>query len=89
MNARLSIIAAAAVALATAATAQSAKTPPAQANSAPKHPAPVVLASADHLAGPAPVSEATTAPAKPHRAARVTTCRCGGDPQPAPQDDQQ
>jgi hypothetical protein len=87
MHARSVIIAAAALALATNATAQSAKTPR-QSNPAPTHPAPVVLASADHIAS-APATDAAPAQPKPHRAARVTTCRCGGDPQPAPQDDQQ
>lgn len=87
MHARSVIIAAAALALATSAIAQSAKTQAPQPNSTQTHPAPVVLASADHMAS-APVGDAAPAQAKPHRAARVTTCRCG-DPQPAPQDDQQ
>lgn len=87
MHARLVIIAAAASALATSAIGQSTKTPPPQPNSTQVRPAPVVLASADHVES-APVTDATQAPTKPHRAARVTTCRCG-DPQPAPQDEQQ
>ncbi|MGN6057589.1 MAG: hypothetical protein ACTHOI_03290 [Sphingomicrobium sp.] len=86
MHARFAIIAAAGLALATSAAGQSTKTPAPQPNSAQAHPAPVVLASADHVAR-APTSEAAPA-AKPHRAARVTTCRCG-DPQAAPQDDRQ
>lgn len=47
--------------------------------------APVVLASADHV--PTTSVEASSGPVK-HRAARVTTCRCGGDPQPEPDEKQ-
>jgi hypothetical protein len=39
--------------------------------------APVVLASADQVRSPAPASEATPPAPVKHRAARVTTCRCG------------
>jgi hypothetical protein len=48
----------------------------AQPASAPK---PVVLASADQVRTPLPTESAAPAtPAKRPRAARVTTCRCGG-----------
>jgi hypothetical protein len=87
MHARFVTIAAAALTLSTSASAEPPKSPAPQ-NAAQAHPAPVVLASADHVGTPAPVAE-VPAQAKPHRAARVTTCRCGGDPQPEPQDDQQ
>lgn len=51
-------------------------------------PAPVVLASADQVANTAPTApQPTETRLKPHRAARVTTCRCG-DPQPDAQDQQ-
>lgn len=78
MHARVVTIAAAAVALATSVAAEPPKTPAPQPNSTHAHPAPVVLASADHVAA----ADASQAPAKPHRTGRVTTCRCGGDPQP-------
>jgi hypothetical protein len=84
MHARFVSIAAAAVALATSVAAEPPKAPPPQPTTQP-HPAPVVLASADHVATP----DGTQAPAKPHRTARVTTCRCGGDPQPEQPEDQQ
>jgi len=85
MHARFVTIAAAAVALATSAAAESPKAPAPQANSTQSHPAPVVLASADHVTTP----DATQAPAKPRRTARVTTCRCGGDPQPERPEEEQ
>jgi hypothetical protein len=48
--------------------------------------APVIFASADQLpARPVPADAAST-PAKRPRVGRVTTCRCGGDPQPQVQE---
>jgi hypothetical protein len=48
--------------------------------------APVIFASADQLpARPVPVAAANT-PAKRPRVGRVTTCRCGSDPQPQVQE---
>jgi hypothetical protein len=74
-----------ATALAAAAGAQPVKTPAQVASQAPIRTTPVVLASADHVTPPAPVADPVAAPVK-RRAARVTTCRCGGDPRPEPQD---
>jgi hypothetical protein len=89
MHARLVLVAAGALALATSGAAQPAKTPAAQPNPSTNHAAPVVLASADHVTTPASTSDAPPVPAKPHRAARVTTCRCGGDPQTEQPEEQQ
>ncbi len=85
MHVRFLTIAAAAVALASGVAAEPPKAPAPQQNSTQAHPAPVVLASADHLAAPA----AGQAAPKPHRVGRVTTCRCGGDPQPDQPEEQQ
>jgi hypothetical protein len=85
MNARFTITAAAALMLAATATAQPADTPAAPASRPSSPPAPVMLASADHLANPAS-GDAVQVPMKQPRAARITTCRCGGDPQPQVQD---
>jgi hypothetical protein len=79
MHARFVMIAAIAL---TAGTAAPAEPPTTQAQGAP-HPAnrpapPVMLASADQVPTPAPADQGASGPAKPHRAARVTTCRCGG-----------
>jgi hypothetical protein len=81
----VTIAAAAAIALETSAAAEPPKAPAPQSASTQPHPAPVVLASADHVTTP----DANQAPAKPHRVPRVTTCRCGGDPQPDQPEDQQ
>ena len=88
MHARYVTAAAAALALATSVAAEPPKSSAPQSEPRQTHSAPVVLASADHVAT-TPPSEAAQDSAKPHRAARVTTCRCGGDPQPEPQDEQQ
>jgi hypothetical protein len=50
-------------------------------------PTPVIFASADQLPGAraVPVAAASTSAKRP-RAGRVTTCRCGGDPQPRVQE---
>lgn len=77
MRARLTLIAAL-VALGTAANAEPQKTP---SQPAPQ-PTKIVLASADPVRTPgAAAAKPVATPAK--RVGRVTTCRCGGDPQPA------
>ena len=76
MTARFSIIVAALLTIGATASAEPAKTPAPDAKPANSS-APVVLASADQVRPPAPAGDqAAPAPAK-HRAARVTTCRCG------------
>lgn len=77
MNARFSIIAAVGMTLGTAAPADPPKAPAQTATQPVNRPAPVMLASADPVRAPGP-SDQSTAPPKPHRAARVTSCRCGG-----------
>lgn len=83
MNVRLLLIGAAALAVAGAASAQSA---PASGGQAPQGATPadmVVAASAasdiesDDDTANAEAQPAAVTPAKPRRAARVTTCRCG------------
>jgi len=80
MRARLLIMTASALMLPGSALAEPAKmpqTPPAA------RPAPVILASADQLAGQRQLpAQAAAVPVKRPRAARATTCRCGGEPQP-------
>jgi hypothetical protein len=76
MPVRLLIASIAALALSSGAAAEPS---PGQAPAAPEHP--VRLASADKADVPAVASQRPAAqPAKPGRAMRVTTCRCG-DPQ--------
>jgi len=84
MRLRLLIVTAAAFMLPGSAFAEPAKLPqPRQA----ARPAPVILASADQLAGqPQLPAQAAAAPVKRPRAARATTCRCGVVPQPETQD---
>jgi hypothetical protein len=77
MQARLMIIAAAALTIATSAFAEPAKPHAAQPPQAATPPAEVVLASADTVHETAPSADQPTAPAKRPRVARVTTCRCG------------
>ena len=84
MHARLMIMVSA-VAITAGAGAQPVKTPAQVTNQPPIRTAPVVLASADHVSPPTPVADPVAAPVK-RRAARVTTCRCGGDPRPEPQE---
>ena len=82
MDARLMLIAASALGLATGAVAEPAKSPP---PAAPAKGRPVVLASADVPATPAAATtDAATPPAAParKRTARVTTCRCADTPNP-------
>jgi len=79
------VIMVSATALAAAAGAQPVKTPAQVTGQAPIRTAPVVLASADRVTPPTPSADPVVAPVK-RRAARVTTCRCGGDPRPEPQE---
>jgi hypothetical protein len=83
MSVRLIMIVAA-LTVTSSALAEPAKPQSAQSNPPRRPPAELVLASAETAQAPAPdASEQTPAPVK-HRAARVTTCRCG-DPQPSNQ----
>ena len=83
MDARLMLIAAASLGLATGAVAEPVKAPP---PAAPAKDRPVVLASAE--VPPSPAVETTDSatppavPARKPRAARVTTCRCADTPNP-------
>ncbi len=75
MHVRLISIAAATAMTANAYAAEPAKPspqPPAQVQQLPN----VVLASADQLPAPSSSDQQAATP-KPHRNARVTTCRCG------------
>jgi hypothetical protein len=76
MDARLGLIA---LALLTAGTGVGAEPPKASAKEAgqpAKRPAAVMLASAEQVPTPTPADSNPQTPVK-HRAARVTTCRCG------------
>jgi hypothetical protein len=85
MHARFLMIAAAALAVGTAAPAEPAKAPAHAATQPANRPAaPVLLASVDQVPTPAPADQSGS-PAKPHRAARVTTCRCGGQTEEQPE----
>ena len=76
MKSRFAIIALIMLAAGTAVAAEppraNAPAPAQQAN----RPARVVLASAEQVPAPAPADQANPQPPR-HRAARVTTCRCG------------
>jgi hypothetical protein len=89
MYARLALIAAAMLTSVSTFAAEPSK--PAQPQQ-PSQPQPVsaqvVLASADEVRAPSPVEQQPTAQPKPHRVARVTTCRCG-DVVTQPDDGQQ
>jgi hypothetical protein len=87
MSVRLVFAGVIALAFATGAGAQPAKVP-AKPDPSSKSGGPLIVASADHGPNSPQTVEATPLPAK-HRAARVTTCRCGGDPQLEPQEDRQ
>lgn len=78
MHARIVTIASAALLASGAMAAEPAKKPVPQAKQAQTRSKPVVLASADQTSTEASPG-AVPGPVK-HRAARVTTCRCG-DPQ--------
>ncbi len=83
MNARLMLIAASALSLATVAVAEPAKSPPPAAPSGAKE-RPVVLASAEIpgavTAASVDGAAAPAVPARKPRTARVTTCRCADTP---------
>jgi len=85
MDARLMLIAASALGFATTAAAEPAKSPAPAATPAAKERS-VVFASADVPPAPAAAQSdgtaAPTTPARKPRAARVTTCRCAGTPNP-------
>jgi len=88
MHARSVTIAAVTLLLATGAiAAEPVKTPTPHAKPTQTRSTPVVLASADQVS-PDTMPEAAPPPVK-RRAARVTTCRCGGDPQPQQPEEQQ
>jgi hypothetical protein len=89
MFARSGMIAAAAMLVCASAAAQPVKTAEADGAKPSSRPAPVVLASADHVPGTMPTPDSGAVPPKRPRAARVTTCRCGGDPQPDQREEQQ
>jgi hypothetical protein len=79
MRVRSLIVAASALMLPGSALAEPAKLP--QPRPAAR-PAPVILASADQVASQSPLqAQAAATPVKRPRAARATTCRCGGAPQ--------
>lgn len=79
MQARIVTFAAAALLLSTGTiAAEPVKKPAPQAKQTQTRSPPVVLAAADQVSAEA--TSVTPAPVK-HRAARITTCRCGGDPQ--------
>jgi hypothetical protein len=85
MHARFVMIAAVALAGGTAAPAEPTNAPAQTAAQPANRPAPtVLLASADQVRAPAPSDQANPT-AKPHRAARVTTCRCGGQTEEQPE----
>jgi hypothetical protein len=78
MRIRQMMLAAATLSLAATAFAQPVKSPAAKTGQTTGQSAPIVVASADEVATP-PVTDQqqASAPAKPVRHARVTTCRCG------------
>ncbi|MEO6224717.1 MAG: hypothetical protein ABIO80_02535 [Sphingomicrobium sp.] len=84
MIVRLMFIAATGLSLASASgAADPVKSPPRESRESAKAPAELVLASAEVKAPDSAAPSAAPAPAK-HRAGRVTTCRCGGDAEPTP-----
>lgn len=89
MYARFALFAAAVLASASAFAAEPVKPARSQPSQAQPVSAQVVLASADDVRAPTETDRQTApTPAKPHRIARVTTCRCG-DLVPQASDDQQ
>ena len=80
MRIRLLTLTAVALTVSGSAIAEPAKLPQPRPTAIP---APMILASADQVAAKSSLpTQADAAPAKRPRAARVTTCRCGGAPQP-------
>lgn len=84
MTARLMFAGALALGFAVAASAADPK-PESRDSNSPAAQHDLVLASAD-LKAPAPAANPQAAAPTRHRTARVTTCRCGGDPQPQSDD---
>jgi hypothetical protein len=85
MNSRYLLIASAAFAVATAASAEPVKPAAAPVAEAANGPTKVLMASAERIQTPAPLAAAAAAPqsaeaapVKRPRAARVTSCRCAG-----------
>lgn len=86
-HARVVTIVAAALLLDTSAiAAEPVKKPAPQGKQTQTRSTPVVLASAEQVSSET-TTDAAPAPVK-HRTARVTTCRCGGDPQPTQPEEQ-
>jgi hypothetical protein len=77
MYSRFALIAVAALTSATAFAAEPVKPVAHQPSQPQRASSQVVLASADDVRAPAPAEQQASTPAKPHRFARVTTCRCG------------
>ena len=88
MDARFILIAVAALTSVSASAAEPVKPPPQQVSQQQRVSAQVVLASADSVPHSPGVEQQSPPPAKPHRVARVTTCRCA-DLVPQSTDDQQ
>jgi hypothetical protein len=76
MKSRVAIIALTMLAAGTAAAAEPPKASAQAPAQQPNRPARVMLASAEQVPAPAPADQANPQSPK-HRAARVTTCRCG------------
>jgi hypothetical protein len=77
MRVRFMVIATAALTIGAAAVAEPTR-PASRDPNPPAHPAAeVVLASAEQAQAPAPTPDQPSATPVKHRAARVTTCRCG------------
>lgn len=79
MHARSLLIATAALTVASVAVAEPTRPAMREANSNNDRPATVVLASAEQVPTPVPATaqDPNSAPVKPVRRGRVTTCRCG------------
>ncbi len=81
MRARLLIIAIGGLSIAAAASAEPPKAPVQKADQPTGQSRPLIVASADETPAQPAAEQQNSAPAKPARHARVTTCRCG-DPTP-------
>jgi hypothetical protein len=87
MQSRL-MIAAAALLTSAAAPAEPVKAPVPQQGMTTDRARPMMLASADRIAAPIQAQASNAATTKRPRVGRVTTCRCGGDPEPEQQEEQ-
>jgi hypothetical protein len=76
MKPRFAIIALTVLAAGTAVAAEPTQAPAKDVSQQASRPARVMLASAEQVSAPAPADQSNPQPPK-HRAARVTTCRCG------------